>query len=158
MQLHCWICLSSGLCCPYRLSSDWQVHKANFGNSSNSITKCKRPLAGGSSSCESYLSYDRELSKSVPDEHLQYQHILKWNSQFECWKRQSFEIEEQKCFECRITFRTVDYSPSREDKGGLIVLKIQGRWGEIALRVRVHSGTRAWGCWVNWIHVWNLYC
>lgn len=30
-------------------------------------------------------------------------------------------------FECRITFHTVDYSASREDKGSPIVLKIQGR-------------------------------
>ena len=64
--------------------------------------------------------------------------------------------KDRKSAECRITFHTVDYSASREDKGRPIVLKIQGRWGEIAFRVRVRCGTSTVGCWVNWIHVGNL--
>lgn len=67
-----------------------------------------------------------------------------------------FEIEDKKLFECQSKFHTVDYSASLKDKGRPTVLKIQGWWGEIAFRVRVHSNTRTVGCWVNWIHVWNL--
>lgn len=66
------------------------------------------------------------------------------------------EKKDRKSAECRITFHTVDYSASREDKGRPIVLKIQGRWGEIAFRVRVRCGMSTVGCWVNWIHVGNL--
>ncbi len=148
---------SSGLYCLSRLFSDWQAHKTVFGNSSNSIRRWKSPSAGCSSPWKNYLSYNGEISQSMPNDHLQYHHILKWNSQFEDWKRKSFEIEEKKHFECRITFHTVDYSASREAKGSPIVLKIQGWWGGIAFRVGVRSGMRTVGCWVNWIHVWNLY-
>lgn len=71
------------------------------------------------------------------------------------WNRGG-EKKDRKSAECRITFHTVDHSASREDKGRPIVLKIQGRWGEIAFRVRVRCGMSTVGCWVNWIHVGNL--
>lgn len=48
--------------------------------------------------------------------------------------------------ECPIAFLTVNYSAvfsrSQEDKGRPIVLKIQGRRGEIAFGVRLRCGTR----------------
>lgn len=52
------------------------------------------------------------------------------------------QIEYKKCYECQITFHTDEYSTSREDKGGTIVLKIQGHGGEIAFRVVVQSSVR----------------
>ncbi len=71
-------------------------------------------------------------------------------------KHNPFKIEGKNLFECQCTFNTVDYFASREDKGRPVVLKIQGRWGEIAFRVRVNGGRRTVSCWVNWIHVWDL--
>lgn len=82
---------------------------------------------------------------------------MQWNTQPECWNRRFFEIKYKKCYQCQITFHTVEYSTSREDKGRTIVLKIQGHWGEIAFRVLVQSSMRAVGCWANRTCVWKLH-
>lgn len=119
-----------------------------FGSSSNSITSC-------STSCNDYLKIQKHqnvFQMTIYSTEAFLNATLNMSTE-----KENLLKSRNKCFECQITFHTVDYSPSREDKGRLIVLKIQGRWGEIAFRVRVHSGMRAVGCWANWIHVWNLH-
>lgn len=115
--------------------------KQFLGNGSNCIVK--NPPTGCSSPCKNYLSYSGGISQSVPNDRLQCHHVLMWNSQSEDWIRESFWNRGH--FGCRITFHTVDYTASREDKGSPIVLKIQGRWGEIAFGVRARGGRRTRG-------------